>query len=158
MACVALFATQAFGQNLKLGPMFTDGMVLQQGQTVPVWGNAKPKATVKITFGRTKVNVKADANGYWKAMLPRQPASAEGVDGFTITGKGTIDGNGYQYWNEFWIRRQWNRNCANLEALRPQLVYISNSNDVTLQDMRLVNSTYWTNHLYRCNRVKDKQV
>lgn len=80
--------------------------------------------------------------------------NADGVDGFSITGKGTIDGNGRRFWEEFWIRRQWNRNCTNLEALRPQLVYISNSNDVTLQDMRLVNSAYWTNHLYRCNRVK----
>lgn len=93
MACVALFATQAFGQNLKLGPMFTDGMVLQQGQTVPVWGNAKPKATVKITFGRTKVNMKADANGYWKAMLPRQSASAEDQALSIVSGKDKALGN-----------------------------------------------------------------
>ena len=79
--------------------------------------------------------------------------TAQGVDGFTITGKGTIDGNGLRFWEEFWIRRKWNKNCTNLEALRPQLVYISDSRDVTVQDVRLVNSPFWTNHLYRCERV-----
>ena len=80
--------------------------------------------------------------------------NTDNADGFTITGKGTIDGNARRFWEEFWIRRQFNKNCTNLEALRPQLVYISNSDDITVQDVRLVNSAFWTNHLYRCNRVK----
>jgi len=80
--------------------------------------------------------------------------TAQNVDGFTITGKGTIDGNGLRFWEEFWIRRKWNKQCTNLEALRPQLVYISDSKDVTVQDVRLVNSPFWTNHLYRCERVR----
>lgn len=80
--------------------------------------------------------------------------NADGVNGFTITGKGTIDGNARRFWEEFWIRRQFNRQCTNLEALRPQLVYISHSDDVTVQDVRLINSAFWTNHLYRCDRVK----
>lgn len=80
--------------------------------------------------------------------------NADGVDGFTITGRGTIDGNGRRFWEEFWIRRQWNAKCTNLEALRPQLVYISRSDDVTVQDVRLVNSAFWTNHLYRCRRTR----
>ena len=80
--------------------------------------------------------------------------TAQNVDGFSITGKGTVDGNGLRFWEEFWIRRKWNKNCTNLEALRPQLVYISDSKDVTVQDVRLINSPFWTNHLYRCERVK----
>ena len=80
--------------------------------------------------------------------------TAQNADGFTITGKGTIDGNGLRFWEEFWIRRKWNKKCTNLEALRPQLVYISDSKDVTVQDVRLVNSPFWTNHLYRCERVR----
>lgn len=86
---------------------------------------------------------------YFSALI-----NAIGVDGFTITGNGTIDGNGRRFWEEFWLRRQWNRKCTNLEALRPQLLYVSGSNDVIIQDMRLVDSGYWTNHLYRCKRIK----
>ena len=80
--------------------------------------------------------------------------NADHVDGFTITGKGTIDGNGYNYWNEFWIRRKWNPQCTNKDAQRPRLVYISNSSNVTVQDVRLVNSPFWTNHLYNCDHVR----
>lgn len=80
--------------------------------------------------------------------------NADGVDGFTIAGKGTIDGNGRHYWEEFWIRREWNPGCTNKDAQRPRLVYISNSSNVTVQDVRLVNSPFWTNHIYRCHHVR----
>ena len=32
-------------------------------------------------------------------------------DGFTITGEGTIDGNGLKYHQQFWLRRQWTALC-----------------------------------------------
>ena len=80
--------------------------------------------------------------------------NADGTDGFTIAGRGTINGNGRSFWEEFWIRRQINRQCTNLEAMRPRLVYISNSSNVTVQDVRLVNSGFWTNHLYKCEYVR----
>lgn len=80
--------------------------------------------------------------------------TAIGCDGFTITGRGTIDGDARRFWDEFWIRRKMNPKCTNLEAMRPQLVYIAESDDVTVQDVRLVNSAFWTNHLYKCSRAK----
>lgn len=80
--------------------------------------------------------------------------NADGLDGFTITGHGTINGNGLRFWEEFWIRRKFNKDCTNLEALRPRLVYMSNCKNVQVQDVKLVNSAFWTNHLYRCHHVK----
>jgi len=80
--------------------------------------------------------------------------NAYGVDGFTITGKGTIDGNGLKYWQAFWQRRAENPQCTNLEVSRPRLVFIQKSNNVQLQDVKLHNSGFWTTHLYRCNNVK----
>ena len=80
--------------------------------------------------------------------------NADGVDGFTITGPGTINGNGQKYWEEFWIRRKYNPQCTNLEAMRPRNVYISNSKNVTVQDVKIINSPFWTNHLYRCENVR----
>ena len=39
---------------LKPDRLFSDGMVLQQGQAVPVWGLADPGALVAVTMqGRT---------------------------------------------------------------------------------------------------------
>ena len=96
-----------------------------------------------------KMHMEGKMIDYFAALVTAQDA-----DGFTITGRGTIDGNGLRFWEEFWIRRKWNKKCTNLEALRPQLVYISDSRDVTVQDVRLVNSPFWTSHLYRCERVR----
>lgn len=75
-------------------------------------------------------------------------------DGFTLSGEGTINGNGLRYWKQFWIRRQYNRQCTNLEEMRPRLVFIQNSDDVQLEGVNLINSPFWTTHLYQCNRVK----
>lgn len=80
--------------------------------------------------------------------------NADNVDGFSITGNGTINGNGHNYWEEFWIRRKWNPQCTNKDEQRPRLVYISNSKNVTVQDVHLVNSPVWTNHLYKCDHVR----
>ena len=80
--------------------------------------------------------------------------NAIGCDGFTLSGEGTINGNGLRYWKQFWIRREYNRQCTNLEEMRPRLVFIHNSDDVQLEGVNLINSPFWTTHLYQCNRVK----
>ncbi len=77
-----------------------------------------------------------------------------GVDGFTLSGEGKINGNGLRFWKSFWLRRQVNPQCTNLEELRPRLVYIADSKDVQLSGVRLENSPFWTTHLYRCENVK----
>lgn len=80
--------------------------------------------------------------------------NAYNVDGFTISGKGTIDGNGKKYWDAFWQRRKENPRCTNLEVSRPRLVFIWNSDDIQIQDISLHNSGFWTTHIYKCNNVK----
>lgn len=77
-----------------------------------------------------------------------------GVDGFTLSGEGKINGNGLRFWKSFWLRRQVNPPCTNLEELRPRLVYIADSKNVQLSGVRLENSPFWTTHLYRCENVK----
>ncbi len=100
-------------------------------------------------FKILETRIEGEACQYFAALV-----NADGVNGFTITGKGTIDGNGYNYWNEFWIRRKWNPQCTNKDAQRPRLVYISNSSNVTVQDVHLVNSPFWTNHVYNSDHVR----
>ena len=75
-------------------------------------------------------------------------------DGFTITGEGTIDGNGLKYHQQFWLRRQWNRQCTNKDEQRPRLLYVSNSKNVQIEGVNLQNSAFWTSHFYNCENVK----
>lgn len=80
--------------------------------------------------------------------------NADGLDGFTISGKGTINGNGLRYWKSFWLRRKFNPHCTNLDEMRPRLVFISNSRNVHLTGVRLINSPFWTTHLYKSENVR----
>ncbi|MEZ4951087.1 MAG: glycosyl hydrolase family 28-related protein [Saprospiraceae bacterium] len=45
------------------------------------------------------------------------------VQGFTLSGNGTIDGNGLNFWKAFWQRREENPDCTNLEVARPRLLF-----------------------------------
>ena len=80
--------------------------------------------------------------------------NADRCDGFTLFGPGTIDGNGLRSWKAFWHRRSWNPECTNKDEQRPRLVFISNSDHVTVAGLRLQNAAFWTNHVYRCRYVK----
>ena len=80
--------------------------------------------------------------------------NAEGLDGFVVCGKGTIDGNGLNAWQAFWQRRKWNPNCTNKDEQRARLMYLSNCKNALIADVHLNNSQFWTCHLYKCSRVK----
>jgi len=80
--------------------------------------------------------------------------NADGIDGFTMFGPGTIDGNGLRSWKAFWLRRTWNPECTNKDEQRPRLVFISNCKNVLIADLNLINSHFWTTHIYKCDHVK----
>jgi len=86
---------------------------------------------------------------YFSALI-----NANGLDGFTISGNGTINGNGERYWRSFWLRRSVIPKCTNMDELRPRLIYLSNCKNVQLSGVHFMNSPFWTTHLYKCNHVK----
>ncbi|MEO8254095.1 MAG: glycosyl hydrolase family 28 protein [Flavobacterium sp.] len=93
--------------------------------------------------------IEGQSINYFTALI-----NVYGVNGFTITGKGTIDGNGLKYWEAFWQRRKENPQCTNLEVSRPRLVFIWKCDNVQVQDVKLKNAGFWTSHYYQCNNVK----
>ena len=80
--------------------------------------------------------------------------NADKVNGFTISGAGTVNGNGLKYWKSFWLRRKFNPKCTNLDEMRPRVLLVSNCNDVQISGVRFLNSPFWTTHFYKCNNVK----
>ena len=86
---------------------------------------------------------------YFPALI-----NAEGLDGFTIAGEGIIDGNGLRFWEDFWLRKQWNPKFTNKDSQRPRLVFLSHCTNVCVTGVTLRNSPFWTNHLYQCRFVK----
>jgi len=61
-------ATSAMSE-VKLPALFTDHMVLQRGQAVPVWGWAAPNEKVTVTFRDQTRTATADADGRWSVTL-----------------------------------------------------------------------------------------
>ena len=132
------------------GTFLSGSLFFRQGTHLHLQDGAVLKGIDAIKhYPLVKTRMEGQTLLYFAALV-----NADGLDGFTITGNGTINGNGLRFWEEFWIRRRFNKDCTNLEALRPRLVYISNCKNVQVQDVKLINSPFWTNHLYRCHHVK----
>ena len=132
------------------GVFLSGSLFFRQGTHLHLQDGAVLKGVDAIKhYPLVKTRMEGQTLLYFAALV-----NADGLDGFTITGRGTINGNGLRFWEEFWIRRRFNKDCTNLEALRPRLVYMSRCSNVQVQDVRLVNSPFWTNHLYRCHHVK----
>ena len=132
------------------GTFLSGALFFKQGTNLIIEEGGKLKGSDRIhDFPIRETRIEGQTCKYFTALV-----NADNIDGFTIAGKGTVDGNGHHYWEEFWIRRQWNPQCTNKDAQRPRLVYISNCRNVTVQDVHLVNSPFWTNHLYRSDHVR----
>ena len=132
------------------GTFLSGSLFFRQGTNLLVEEGGKLKGSDRIRdFKIAMTRIEGQTCKYFTALV-----NADSLNGFTIAGKGTIDGNGSKYWEEFWIRRKWNPQCTNKDEQRPRLVYISNSQNVTVQDVKLQNSPFWTNHLYRSDHVR----
>ena len=132
------------------GTFMTGALFFKQGTHLHVEEGGTLKGSDRISdYPILTTRIEGETCKYFSALV-----NADGLDGFTISGSGTIDGNGLHYWQEFWIRRKWNPQCTNKDAQRPRLTYISNSKNVTVQDVHLINSPFWTNHVYKSDHVR----
>ena len=73
-ALCALSASAA----VKFASPFGDGMVLQRGKPVAVWGTADAGEKVNVTFAGQSVSATAGADGRWLVRLAPMEACAEG--------------------------------------------------------------------------------
>lgn len=80
--------------------------------------------------------------------------NADGIDGFTISGKGMLNGNGRRYWKSFWLRREVNPKCTNMDEMRPRVIYLSNCKNVQIDGITIADSPFWTTHYYKCSNLK----
>ncbi|MXN90852.1 exopolygalacturonase [Flavobacterium sp. Sd200] len=100
-------------------------------------------------FPVVTTRIEGETCKYFPALV-----NADGVDGFTISGSGTINGNGLRYWKAFWLRRSWNPKCTNKDEMRPRLIYVSNSKNIQVSGLNLKDAPFWTTHYYKCENVK----
>jgi polygalacturonase len=132
------------------GTFLSGSLFFKQGTHLYLEEGAKLKGSDDISdFPLVMTRMEGQTLKYFAALV-----NADGLNGFTISGKGTIDGNGLRYWKSFWLRRQFNPNCTNMDEMRPRLLYISNSKNVQVSGVTCMNSPFWTTHWYKCENVK----
>ncbi len=77
VSLAAVFSVRCFAGELTLPTVFSDHMVLQREQPVPVWGKADPGAAITVEFAGQIKPATAGADGKWRVDLDPLTASAE---------------------------------------------------------------------------------
>jgi len=132
------------------GTFTTGGLHFRQGVHLHLQRGATLLGSDNIIdYPLGKTRIEGETCTYFGALI-----NADHLDGFTITGEGTIDGNGLRYHQAFWLRRKWNPQCTNKDEQRPRLLYIADCANVRIEGVRLQHSAFWTTHIYRSHHVR----
>ena len=89
VAAFAGLAAASARADVRLPAIFSDHMILQRDQAVPVWGWAADGEKITIEFDGKKAEATA-SGGKWSASLPPLKASSKGAT-FIVTGKNRIE-------------------------------------------------------------------
>jgi peptidoglycan/xylan/chitin deacetylase (PgdA/CDA1 family) len=91
----------------------------------------------------------------WPAAL----VNVNGERNVAVTGRGTIDGRGQKWWDKYWTMRRTDyeprglRWAVDYDAQRVRLVVVSNASDVTIENVSLKRSGFWTVQLLYSDHV-----
>jgi sialate O-acetylesterase len=94
-ALVAAVGGATARADVKPHPLISDGMVLQQGGTAPIWGTADPGEKISTSFeplppGYKNIGVIADQDGKWRLDVQTAQFKAGTAYTLTIEGKNKI--------------------------------------------------------------------
>src|SRR2546430_9335199 len=87
---VAALSAAGAKANVSLPDVISEGMVLQQGQAVPIWGKADPGEVVTVRFAGQSKKAIAVMDGTWRVKLDPMRANATPAT-MIVSGKNTIE-------------------------------------------------------------------
>ena len=83
-----LMSVSLVSADVRMPSILSDGMVLQRGRPIPVWGWAEPNESVAVTMADQSASTVADGQGKWSLELGEVPAGGPYV--MTIKGRNTL--------------------------------------------------------------------
>src|SRR5438105_13970163 len=86
---VAVLSAAGAQANVLLPDVVSEGMVLQQGQAVPIWGKADPGEVVTVRFAGQSKKAIAAMDGTWRVKLDQMRSNATHAN-MIFSGKDTI--------------------------------------------------------------------
>src|SRR3989475_10471829 len=87
---VAALSAAGAKANVSLPDVISEGMVLQQGQAVPIWGKADPGEVVIVRFAGQSKKAIAAMDGTWRVKLNPMRANATPAT-MIISGRNNIE-------------------------------------------------------------------
>lgn len=75
LLCLTILPVEA-QQDLLLPRIFSDHMVVQEGESFNVWGRARPRTEVVVRIADVQVDTRADAMGRWSLSVPMPTTDA----------------------------------------------------------------------------------
>jgi sialate O-acetylesterase len=87
--CLAFLLSGRLHAAVRLAAPFRDGVVLQSGKPIAVWGWAEPGEQVKVSFKQCTRTAQADSRGRWLVRLEAVAASDQPAR-LVVAGKNTV--------------------------------------------------------------------
>ena len=85
-----LLTTTSVRANISLPDVIGSGMVLQQKQRIPIWGQADPGEIVTVRFAEQSKKTTATPDGRWLVKLDPLRATST-AQTMIVSGKNTIE-------------------------------------------------------------------
>ena len=89
--CAAVCIVNSLFAALKVDPVFSSNMVLQQDYPIAFFGTADKNTSVKVEFNGKTVSAKTDKNGNWRAEFPAMKAGKTNYTVKISDGKSKIE-------------------------------------------------------------------
>ena len=86
--CAVFVCGCSLAADVKLPPVLSSHMVLQQGIPVPIWGTAGPGDKITVKFRDQQKAAEADAKGHW--MVKLDPLQLGDPASLTVSGTNTV--------------------------------------------------------------------
>ena len=115
------------------GTYVTGALFFRQGTHLYVGEGATLRGSDRIAdYPILTTRIEGETCKYFCALI-----NADGLDGFTISGPGTIDGNGLHYWQEFWMTtRSQGPLVESLSAQVPLPPFMTTASSLTCMKQR----------------------
>lgn len=138
------------------GVYLTGALYLKQGVNLRIDGTLLGSLDLNdYTIGPTRFE------GH-EEIWPDALVNIDSLSHFSISGKGTVDGNGIPFYKKFWTERdkaiEKGLSFVNKDVPRPRLFYIRHSSSFVIEGITLKNSGFWNLHLYDSRNIMVKGI
>lgn len=94
------FSLSSNANQVELPFLINDGMVVQRGEAIPVWGWAPAGTGIEVSFDGETLTTSSKPNGEWQVLFPKRKAGGPYV--LKITGA-----NETYSFNDIWVGDVW---------------------------------------------------